>query len=53
MIAKKVFSADLTLLQQTWDEVSWRIAQLRDNPAGADAEHAAAGKAATPVCTST
>jgi phosphoribosylformylglycinamidine synthase len=46
--AKKVFSADLTLLQQTWDEVSWRIAQLRDNPAGADAEHAAAGKAGDP-----
>ena len=46
--AKKVFGADLTTLQQTWDEVSWRIAQLRDNPAGADAEHAAAGKADDP-----
>ncbi|WP_458232693.1 phosphoribosylformylglycinamidine synthase [Roseateles sp. P5_E8] len=46
--AKKVFSADLTTLQQTWDEVSWRIAQLRDNPAGADAEHAVAGKADDP-----
>lgn len=46
--AKKVFGADLTSLQQTWDEVSWRIAQLRDNPAGADAEHAAAGKADDP-----
>ncbi|HEY1129295.1 MAG TPA: phosphoribosylformylglycinamidine synthase [Roseateles sp.] len=46
--AKKVFGADLTVLQQTWDEVSWRIAKLRDNPAGADAEHAAAGKADDP-----
>jgi phosphoribosylformylglycinamidine synthase len=46
--AKKVFAADLTALQQTWDEVSWRIARLRDNPAGADAEHAAAGKADDP-----
>jgi phosphoribosylformylglycinamidine synthase len=43
--AKKVFAADLTALQQTWDEVSWRIAQLRDNPAGADAEHASVGRA--------
>lgn len=46
--AKKVFHADLTTLQQTWDEVSWRIAQLRDNPACADAEHAAAGQAQDP-----
>ena len=30
-------------LQQAWDEVSWRIARLRDNPECADAEHAAAG----------
>ncbi len=28
-------------LGQAWDEVSWRIASLRDNPACADAEHAA------------
>ncbi|RTL20578.1 MAG: phosphoribosylformylglycinamidine synthase [Burkholderiales bacterium] len=46
--AKKVFGADLTALQQAWDEVSWRIAQLRDNPAGADAEHAAAGRPGDP-----
>ncbi|MFN3861162.1 MAG: phosphoribosylformylglycinamidine synthase [Roseateles sp.] len=46
--AKKVFSADLTALQQTWDEVSWRIARLRDNPACADAEHAAVGRADDP-----
>ena len=35
-------------LHQAWDEVSWRIAQLRDNPACADAEHAAAGRADDP-----
>ena len=46
--AKKVFGADLGALQQTWDEVSWRIARLRDNPACADAEHAAAGRADDP-----
>jgi phosphoribosylformylglycinamidine synthase len=41
--AKAVFSAPLRELHQAWDEVSWRIARLRDNPACADAEHAAAG----------
>ena len=41
--AKSCFSAPLVDLQQTWDEVSWRIARERDNPACADAEHAAAG----------
>jgi phosphoribosylformylglycinamidine synthase len=30
-------------LAQVWDEVSWRIAALRDNPACADEEHAAFG----------
>ncbi len=30
-------------LAQTWDEVSWRIASLRDNPGCADEEHAAFG----------
>lgn len=44
--AKPQFSAPLKDLQQAWDEVSWRIARLRDNPAGADSEHAAAGDAA-------
>ena len=34
--AKAVFSAPLRELHQAWDEVSWRIAQLRDNPACAD-----------------
>jgi len=42
--AKAVFSAPLRELHQAWDEVSWRIARLRDNPAGADAEHGAAGR---------
>ncbi len=30
-------------LAQAWDEVSWRICRLRDNPGCADAEHAAVG----------
>ena len=42
---KSVFSAPLRELHQVWDEVSWRIARLRDNPASADAEHEAAGRA--------
>jgi phosphoribosylformylglycinamidine synthase len=37
------FSAPLQALQQAWDEVSWKIARQRDNPACADGEHAAAG----------
>ncbi|PPE66540.1 phosphoribosylformylglycinamidine synthase [Caldimonas caldifontis] len=41
--AKSVFSASLRDLHQAWDEVSWRIAMLRDNPACAQAEHDAAG----------
>jgi phosphoribosylformylglycinamidine synthase len=43
--AKAVFSKPLPVLHQAWDEVSWRIAQLRDNPACADSEHAQAGRA--------
>src|SRR6185312_16853253 len=42
--AQKIFGAPLRELQQTWDEVSWRIARLRDNPATADAEHEAVGR---------
>jgi phosphoribosylformylglycinamidine synthase len=45
---KSQFSAPLQTLQQQWDEVSWRIAKLRDNPACADSEHAAAGDPADP-----
>jgi len=41
--AKKVFAAPLNELQQEWDQVSWRIARDRDNPACADQEHALAG----------
>ncbi|MDE2402755.1 MAG: phosphoribosylformylglycinamidine synthase [Burkholderiales bacterium] len=46
--AKAIFSAPLEQLHKTWDEVSWRIAQLRDNPACADSEHAAIGLANDP-----
>ncbi|MDE2626006.1 MAG: phosphoribosylformylglycinamidine synthase [Burkholderiales bacterium] len=46
--AKAVFSAPLRELHQAWDEVSWRIARLRDNPACADAEHDAAGRSDDP-----
>jgi len=42
---KAVFSAKLADLHQVWDSVSWKICQLRDNPACADSEHAAAGDA--------
>nr|WP_231402539.1 phosphoribosylformylglycinamidine synthase [Caenimonas aquaedulcis] len=45
---KAVFSAKLSDLHQVWDSVSWKIAQQRDNPAGADAEHAAAGDPTDP-----
>jgi phosphoribosylformylglycinamidine synthase len=46
--AKTVFSAPLETLHKSWDEVSWRIAQLRDNPACADSEHGQVGLAADP-----
>ncbi len=45
---KAVFSAKLQDLHQVWDSVSWKICRLRDNPAGADTEHAAAGDPADP-----
>ncbi|MBL8370900.1 MAG: phosphoribosylformylglycinamidine synthase [Burkholderiaceae bacterium] len=45
---KEVFSASLHDLHQVWDSVSWKICQQRDNPACADAEHAAAGAPADP-----
>ena len=50
--AKAVFSAKLADLHQVWDSVSWKICQQRDNPACADAEHAAAGDPPTRACTS-
>jgi len=46
--AKSIFSAILADLHQVWDATSWKICQQRDNPACADAEHAAAGLAADP-----
>ena len=46
--AKAIFSANLFDLHQVWDSVSWKINQQRDNPACADAEHAAAGLASDP-----
>nr|WP_255631710.1 phosphoribosylformylglycinamidine synthase [Rhodoferax sp. U2-2l] len=46
--AKTIFSASLSDLHQVWDATSWKICQARDNPACADAEHAAAGVAADP-----
>jgi phosphoribosylformylglycinamidine synthase len=46
--AKSIFSAPLRDLHQAWDDVSWRIARQRDNPACADAEHDAAGRTGDP-----
>ncbi len=45
---KAVFSAKLADLHQVWDSVSWKICRERDNPAGADSEHAAAGDPSDP-----
>ncbi len=45
---KKVFAAKLQDLHQVWDAVSWKIAQGRDNPLCANAEHAVVGDAANP-----
>ncbi len=36
-----LWSESLQSLHQVWDGTSWKICQLRDNPACADAEHAA------------
>ena len=44
--ARKIFAAPVETLHKSWDEVSWRIAQLRDNPVCADSEHALTGAAA-------
>ncbi len=45
---KAVFGAPLSQLLEAWDEASWRIARLRDNPACADAEHASVGDLSDP-----
>ncbi len=41
--ADTLLDEDLRDLAQSWDEVSWRIAALRDNPECADEEHATVG----------
>jgi phosphoribosylformylglycinamidine synthase len=41
---KAVFTAKLQDLHQVWDSVSWKICKARDNPVGADAEHASMGQ---------
>lgn len=46
--AKEIFSVKLQDLHQVWDSVSWKITRERDNPACADAEHAAAGNPEDP-----
>ena len=53
ILGEEVLDEDLTELAQAWDEVSWRIAALRDNPECADEEHAAAGVAAPTLVVST
>ncbi|WP_293603562.1 phosphoribosylformylglycinamidine synthase [Polaromonas sp. UBA4122] len=45
---KAVFKAQLQDLHQVWDAVSWKICQQRDNPVGADAEHASRGDPVDP-----
>ncbi len=40
---ERVLDEPLRDLAQAWDEVSWRISALRDNPECADEEHAAVG----------
>ncbi|HET7723244.1 MAG TPA: phosphoribosylformylglycinamidine synthase, partial [Propionibacteriaceae bacterium] len=39
----QVLDEEVRDLAQAWDEVSWRISALRDNPECADEEHAAVG----------
>ncbi len=46
--AKAVFTAKLQDLHQVWDNTSWKICQLRDNPACANEEHAVAGDPVDP-----
>jgi phosphoribosylformylglycinamidine synthase len=45
ILGDALLDEDVTDLAQTWDEVSWRISALRDNPECADEEHAAVGVA--------
>ena len=41
---RTLLSEPIRDLAQAWDEVSWRIAALRDNPECADEEHASVGR---------
>ncbi len=43
--ARSIFARPRAELQKIWNEVSWRIARLRDNPDCADAEYERAGDA--------
>jgi phosphoribosylformylglycinamidine synthase len=43
LAGEPVLDEPLRDLAQAWDEVSWRISRLRDNPQCADEEHAAVG----------
>ncbi|MBL9129262.1 MAG: phosphoribosylformylglycinamidine synthase [Verrucomicrobiales bacterium] len=45
---RTLLSAELRALHQAWDETSWRIARLRDNPDSADSEHNLAGDPTDP-----
>jgi phosphoribosylformylglycinamidine synthase len=40
---KAIFDAALPDLHAVWDSVSWQMCRLRDNPQGADTEHANVG----------
>ena len=46
ILGEEVLDESLTDLAQAWDEVSWRISALRDNPECADEEHESVGAAA-------
>ncbi|MBI1840818.1 MAG: phosphoribosylformylglycinamidine synthase [Verrucomicrobia bacterium] len=45
---RTLLSFPLRQLHRAWDEVSWRIARLRDNPDCADSEHDSKGRADDP-----
>ena len=45
--AKAIYSSDRSDLEALWDETSWRIARLRDNPECADEERVRPGLADT------
>ena len=49
--ARKIYEAPRTALHRAWNEVSWRISRLRDNPACADAEYDTLLDAADPGIT--